>query len=266
MNIQIDHVVIAGRNLDAMRQQFTATGLTPDPGGVHADGQTHNALVGFADGSYLELIAPTPGHSAPHHTWSAFMNADSGTCAWAIRSSDIQADIVSLHTKDIAVSNPVRGGRTRPDGVKLEWIIANLGSGPNGSVLPFLIQDITPCEWRVPSIASTDTGTISGVAEVIIGCSDFAATIDLFRRAFGWPEPVAFKADTSEADNCHFENSPVSLREADQTHVCGVLLKVSNLDPASRHYRSVGEAKNWHGHSFKALFEKWFGFGVGLLD
>ena len=38
-------------------------------GGIHADGATHNALVGFADGSYLELIAFLQPQA--RHRWAA---------------------------------------------------------------------------------------------------------------------------------------------------------------------------------------------------
>ena len=55
----IDHIVILVRNLEEAIADYTALGFTVTPGGVHADGATHNALVPFDDGSYLELIAFT---------------------------------------------------------------------------------------------------------------------------------------------------------------------------------------------------------------
>ncbi|PMP81392.1 MAG: VOC family protein, partial [Roseiflexus castenholzii] len=53
----IDHIVILVRDLLAAIDDYTALGFTVTPGGVHADGATHNALVAFVDGGYLELIA-----------------------------------------------------------------------------------------------------------------------------------------------------------------------------------------------------------------
>ncbi len=147
----IDHIVIAGSNLAKLRATYEALGLFPVEGGVHADGQTHNALIPLPDGSYLELIAPTPGNTASNHPWSEFMRMNAGICAWAIRSNDIQADIELYRSRGITVGDPTPGGRTRPDGVRLEWITAQLGEGALGSAMPFLIQDVTPREWRVPA-------------------------------------------------------------------------------------------------------------------
>src|SRR5215475_6177538 len=137
MPVQIDHIVIAGSDLAQLREQAEARGLGSVEGGVHIGGKTHNALVGFPDGSYLELIAPTPGNTAPDHEWSEFMRTDAGVCAWAIRSTDIEADSMLFRSRGVAVGEPVSGGRTRSDGVQLQWRTVKLGNGPHGSLLPF---------------------------------------------------------------------------------------------------------------------------------
>src|SRR5215510_4047992 len=109
MPIQIDHIVIAGSDLAQLREQAEARGLGSIEGGVHVGGKTHNALVGFPDGTYLELIAPTPGNSAPDHAWSDFMLKNAGVCAWAIHSDDIEADAAVYRSRGIAVGDPVLG-------------------------------------------------------------------------------------------------------------------------------------------------------------
>ena len=63
----IDHVVILVKNLDQAVADYTQLGFNVVPGGEHTDGATHNALVAFADGSYLELIAFK--REAPEHRW-----------------------------------------------------------------------------------------------------------------------------------------------------------------------------------------------------
>ncbi len=188
--ITIDHVVIAGSDLAKLRATFESIGLIPVEGGVHADGQTHNALIPFPDGLYLELIAPTPGSIAPDHPWSEFMRTDAGVCAWAISSNDIQADVGLYRSRGITVGDPTPGGRTRPDGVRLEWISAKLGKEPLGSLLPFLIQDVTPREWRVPPSQIGD-GLITGIEKIIIEFNDDYPESDpilTIRRAFKIPQ------------------------------------------------------------------------------
>src|SRR5260221_13944620 len=168
MPVQIDHIIIAGSDLAALRAQSEARGLPSIEGGVHIGGLTHNALIGFSNGTYLELIAPTPGNTAPDHAWSEFMRTDAGVCAWAIRSNDIDADVALHRSRGITVSDPVSGGRTRTDAVRLEWRTAKLGDAPLGSVLPFLIQDLTPRDFRVPT-ASGIHEQIAGVEAVMFG-------------------------------------------------------------------------------------------------
>ncbi len=187
MPFQIDHVVIAGNDLVILRGAFAALGIIPDEGGVHADGLTHNALIGFEDGSYLELIAPMPGKDAKDHPWWQFMRDNAGVCAWAIRSDNIQADVALYRSRAIPVGDPVPGGRVRADGVRLEWITAKLDIEPLGSVLPFLIQDVTPRDWRVPKTSSVE-GLFTGIEEVILGVNgNNDKRIELVSRAFDAP-------------------------------------------------------------------------------
>lgn len=57
MQLKVDHASVCGPDLEPMRQAFASVGLVTDYGGPHAS-VTHMALLGFEDGSYLELIAP----------------------------------------------------------------------------------------------------------------------------------------------------------------------------------------------------------------
>src|SRR5262249_28482211 len=52
----IDHMVVVVPDLDIAIKNYRDLGFTVVPGGRHPIG-THNALIGFADGAYLELIA-----------------------------------------------------------------------------------------------------------------------------------------------------------------------------------------------------------------
>ena len=61
-----DHLVVGATALDEARAYVEeALGVSMQPGGAHAVFQTHNALMGLADGIYLEAIAPNPGVPPP---------------------------------------------------------------------------------------------------------------------------------------------------------------------------------------------------------
>ena len=150
---QLDHVVFVVRDLQAAIADYRRRGFTVTPGGEHADGLTHNALVPFADGSYLELVAfHDLGRSLTHPWWN------------------IAADSAAL--ADLVKRPPQEGGRVRPDGVELKWRTAVLKPP-----LPFVIEDLTPRELRVPGGAATEHANgASGIAAVVVGTTNIGDT------------------------------------------------------------------------------------------
>ena len=64
--IRLDHLAVAGETLEAARAfAEEVLGVAMQPGGEHAVFHTHNALLGLADGLYLEAIAINPDAPAP---------------------------------------------------------------------------------------------------------------------------------------------------------------------------------------------------------
>ncbi|MEL7099517.1 MAG: VOC family protein [Pseudomonadota bacterium] len=62
----LDHLAVAGETLATARAHVEeALGMPMQPGGQHAVFATHNALMGLADGLYLEAISTDPGQPAP---------------------------------------------------------------------------------------------------------------------------------------------------------------------------------------------------------
>src|SRR5580704_3094771 len=121
--LKIDHATVAGTNLDAMRKALTAAaGVPTEYGGPHSNHATEMALVSFPDGSYLELMGiqakPDPA-AVDAHDWSTFLKNNAGPCAFALRVTDLSAEIRQLKSAGIATGTPETAGRTRPDGSKL---------------------------------------------------------------------------------------------------------------------------------------------------
>ncbi|WP_373788558.1 VOC family protein, partial [Delftia acidovorans] len=67
MALPLDHIVIAVQDLEAAVADYRALGFQVAIGGRHPGRTSHNALVVFADGAYLEIIAWTA--PAPEERW-----------------------------------------------------------------------------------------------------------------------------------------------------------------------------------------------------
>lgn len=171
---RIDHLVIISSDLERAVADATTAGFTVVPGGTHADGATHNALIGFADGSYIELIAPTNGTEGTSHRWFPRLQAGGGLVDLCLGSDDMVADLREINNRGRAYSAPIENGRLRPDGVELRWI-GSMPPGPvGGTGWPFLIEDVSPREYRVPHdpAAVTHANGALGVAGVTILAND----------------------------------------------------------------------------------------------
>jgi len=213
----IDHVTVCGSDLQRMRSGFAAIGLETAYGGAHANGLTHMALVGFEDGSYIELIAPVAGGDSSKASgmmagWMPLMLEDVGTGAWAIRASGIRARVDELRGRRIEVRGPDRGGRAMPDGTRLEWETAVVGPGSAGAMLPFMIEDRTERTLRVR--AGSNWLGVRGVAAVVIGVRGFEGAIELFRRAYKWDAAALEEHPEFGARLARFAGTPVILAEA----------------------------------------------------
>jgi catechol 2,3-dioxygenase-like lactoylglutathione lyase family enzyme len=216
-SLQIDHITVAGRNLDEMRKAFTAaTGLPTEYGGPHSNHATEMALVSFPDGSYLELMgiqAKADPAAVSMHVWSKSLQNNGGPCAFALRVADIDAEVRQLKAAGITTGLPESSGRTRPDGTKLAWQTVDVGPGHRGSLFPFLISDRTPRELRVYPSGKPTADNVSGVAKVVIGVKDLADAIDQYRRAFGLAAPHRETNGELQAAVAWFEGSPIVLAQ-----------------------------------------------------
>jgi hypothetical protein len=165
---QLDHVVLVARDLNSAIADHRRRGFTVTPGGEHADGVTHNALISFADGSYLELVAFRDLSRALTHRWWKIAADGGGLADFALLSDDLAADSAAL--AELVKTPPKDGGRIRPDGVELKWRTAVLKPP-----LPFLIEDLTARELRVPGGAAAEHANgATGIATVAIGAVDVA--------------------------------------------------------------------------------------------
>ena len=142
----IDHLVIVVKDLQQAATDYELLGFTVVPGGKHPVG-SHNMLVSFADGSYLELIGFY--REASDHRWWQPLQSGERLVDYCLQTDDLQGDTQKLRAAGVAINDPVPWSRTRPDGYELKWILS-LATGSHRGLAPFLIQDVTPRNERIP--------------------------------------------------------------------------------------------------------------------
>ena len=167
MLMGIDHIVIAVPDLKVARKNFEALGFTVVPGGRHPIG-THNALVAFGDGSYVELIAFY--ETSPAHRWWTPLQQGGGLVDFCMQTDDLRGDTAAFRRAGVGIDDPSPLSRVRPDGYRLAWVLS-IPRGDHRGVAPFLIQDGTPREERIPR-QTTHANGVTGIGAVIVAVRD----------------------------------------------------------------------------------------------
>ena len=190
-NLRLDHAVIAVADLAAAMADYEALGFTVRFGGEHPGRRTHNALIYFADGSYLELIAERlelPPTDDERENWIRMAPVREGSIllTYALRTEDLAATIAACARRSLTLEGPRAGARLRPDGKRIAWrsaAAANIN-------LPFIIEDVSARALRIlDAEADTDAcqrrvgcaaGRVAGG-----GCRENRGGICVFARANG---------------------------------------------------------------------------------
>lgn len=210
VELKVDHVTVAGRDLHALQAAFAAVGILSEFGGRHTNGMTEMAIASFPDQSYLEFIAAQPGASVAKHHWGRFIEQDAGACAWAVSVRNIHAESARLKQAGLDLT-PAASGRLRPDGVALRWTTASVGPGIQGSFFPFLIEDSTPRPLRVFPHGAASVKELEGIALVVIAVRDLDAAISKWRAVFALGEPRRQDDAQLNAHLAWFPATPVVL-------------------------------------------------------
>jgi len=178
----IDHIIVAVPDLDAAVRSYHGLGFTVVPGGRHPVG-THNALIAFADDSYIELIAFYENN--PDHRWWAPLQKGGGLVDFCLQTDDLIADTRRFRKAGVQIDDPKGQSRMRPDGYLLRWVFS-LSAGTHRGVAPFLIRDETPREERVPRERTHPNG-VTGISSVTVAVDDVPVVRGWYDKALGTP-------------------------------------------------------------------------------
>jgi len=168
----LDHVVIAVADLEQAIADYRSLGFTVTPGGRHPGRTSHNALIVFEDGAYIELIAWTAPNDAER--WNVVHRAHGdGFMDFALIPEDLPRATAEAKARGLPLNGPIDGGRVRPDGVELEWQTARQATFD----LPFFCGDVTPRALRVPEgDGRRHANGALGVSRLVVAVRDLAVS------------------------------------------------------------------------------------------
>lgn len=198
----IDHLVIVVNDLDRSAKDYEQLGFTVIRGGQHPVG-SHNALISFSDGSYLELIAFY--RDAVDHRWWDPLRKGERLVDFCFQTDDLRGDTKRLRDAGVAINDPVPWSRKRPDGYELKWILS-LATGSHRGVAPFLIEDVTPREERIPRQTSHRNG-VSAITKVIVAVNDLSEIEQWYSALLG-ANGQTVSDDVLHADGLRFCTGP----------------------------------------------------------
>ncbi len=182
MILGIDHILIAVHDLEIATEVYQRLGFQVLKGGEHPKMGTHNALVPLADGSYLELIAVQDMALAEEkvpHVVNA-LRRENRLANFALESNDLEADLKMIRDRGLEMNDIHDGERNRPDGQRVAWRSAS-STNPN---LPFLLQDVTPRELRIP-LPTFGIGQTLSLNDVNVGVTDLDSAQAAFQQLLG---------------------------------------------------------------------------------
>jgi hypothetical protein len=184
-----DHAVVLVQNLEGAAVNAAKAGFLVQPGGMHDDGATSNAIIPFQDGTYLELIAFNSPVPPDGHYFKDRFGLGGGLADYALLTNDLEGDVRALFQLDLTYPAPVQLGRHHPDGDLVSWRMSLPRDDHPDAGLPFLIQDITPRERRV-RLTTDNTHHpngalgITGITVLIPRMND---AVSQFGHLLNWP-------------------------------------------------------------------------------
>ena len=231
--LALDHVVLVVTNLKRASAQFQSNGFTVVEGGTN--GPTHNALITFADGTYIELIAlrslatraifrllsVTGSLGLRRLVKQDFKNRLFRWFGGPKGFSDIcfrVTDLDAFHARCAEMRFPLTATgefrRQRPDGIDVRWRLA----GAIDDSQAFFIEDITPIKYRIPE------GKSRKHANGAIGITRVTSGVTLEQR----PTDIEFRT----APNLGSQRFTITLRtnatdksQLEPSTYCGALIE-----------------------------------------
>jgi len=224
--VSLDHVVIIVNDLNESIKNFRELGFQVQIGGVN--GPVHNALIFFKDGTYIELTTPIsfkvrglfkflyslglltllekirPGLTPRFLFW---FGGPIGLKDMCLRCDDLDKSLNNMAQQGMDVTPAQSFSRQRADGEVASW---RLG-GPIDRTLPFLIEDLTPVEVRVPfKEACEHTNGVLGISAIVMEAHNAKQLIERIQPSLGNTPNKDYAANLCDVKVRNADEAPVS--------------------------------------------------------
>lgn len=145
--LALDHIVIAGTEIDLARVHTEETPIKAVKGGSHQEWGTYNYLAHFSNESYLEWLGVEDESKARQsnnplikHLIYSLDQEEEVAFQFALRTNQLDTFINHFNQHDIPYQGPFSGYREKPDGTELRWRMLFPDYDYRYEVLPFLIE------------------------------------------------------------------------------------------------------------------------------
>lgn len=184
--LRLDHILLGAPQLDTATDAFAAlAGVSPGGGGSHEGFGTRNQLLSLGDRLFFEIIAPDPAQDKRGRRASGLERLPGPEMlTFCLQSDDLDAVASRAKAAGLSPQDPVAMGRTRADGVRLEWNILYLEDAYWGDAIPFVI------DWMGSPHPGASAPTGCTLKEFTVLHPRFAE-LALLYEALGVPVPVA---------------------------------------------------------------------------
>ena len=191
MHKYFDHTVLLTRDLATAAKGFERLGFSVFDR-EDAGGSMENRLVRFADGSFIELVAFREPAKADAHRFHLMLAKGDGWIDYAVNTGAISATAEAIGKAGVRSSGIKPVSKTGNDGRewRMKLLVAGLGVGD--MALPFLTEDLTPSDWRVPRqpVAVAQPFGVTGTTGVTAVTRDLAAIEGTLEAIYGAGHPV----------------------------------------------------------------------------
>ncbi|MBV9814111.1 MAG: VOC family protein [Acetobacteraceae bacterium] len=141
--MQLDHILWGAPDLDeGVRLLGELTGVTAQTGGSHPGHGTRNKLLSIGSDAFFEVIAPDPAQEQQPGSRGATIKAMPfpALLTFAVQTHDLDGTCRGANDAGLTLRRRVPMSRTRPDGVRLEWTVAQFDHPGYGNLIPFAID------------------------------------------------------------------------------------------------------------------------------